>query len=85
MWLVVKSSLSDRAKSSVRDRLQSRFVSSKHEEFLKDFLASCNFLFFSLFSLSFVVLSSSRFSYDKVSVTLSFEFSVSVIKRVTLC
>ena len=70
----------DRAKALSKTGLESRLVSSKHEEFLKDLFARCNFLFFSLFSLSFVVLSGSRLSYDKVSVTLSFEFSVSVIK-----
>lgn len=80
LWYGIKIKFSSRARCPTSLRLESRLVSSKHEKFFKDFLASCNLLFFSFFSLSFVVLSSSSFCHDKVSVTLSFEFSISVIK-----
>ena len=63
--------------------LQSGLVSSDHKEFLEDLLACCNLLFLSLLSSSFVVLSRSCFCDDQVSVTLSFEFAVCVIKRVS--
>ncbi len=72
--------MSDRANALPKTVLESRFVSSKHEEFLKDLFARCNFLFFVLLGLRFKVLSGSCFSHDKVSVTLSFELSVRIIK-----
>ena len=72
-----------RTKCPVLDLLQSSFVLSEHEEFFKNFLARYNLFFFVLFSLSLEVLTSSCFSNDEVSVTLSFELSVRVIERIT--
>ncbi len=64
-------------------RLESRLVSSEHEKFLEDLLASSDLLFLAFFGLGLEVLACSSFCDDKVSVTLSFELTVSIFKVVS--
>ena len=86
-WWIMSECLCGRNFRSLTSgqNLQSWLVSSDHEEFLEDLLAGSNLLFLALLGSSFVVLSRSCFCDDQVSVALSLELSIRIIKRVSWC